>query len=339
MIFIKMTGHGKSQEMLVSDKGPWRDFKDTLEQLGCRFVTELESKSIDALIVNNFSRYSKKLAKKFKIKKHRMVYIIWEPKVVDPRRYRSTVVKNFGVIFSPSSLWIKGVNVKYFNWPQVDFNKIDLNFSNWSKRKNKSVIIAANKFSVCEGELYSLRRNLSTYTTANNSLDLFGHDWNKGFRHDMKLVCFSILKSDLKNLKWKSIKGVGKFHQNYCGSVTDKFEKIRDYKVSIVIENSSDYVSEKLFDSILCGAITVYIGPPLEIFGLSEDVAIIVPPDAMSISNTIDRLLALPAHEQQLIAQKQLKALLPYADQWEGSNVLTTLARDIFIFLNKQSGY
>jgi hypothetical protein len=331
-----MTGHGKSQDMVITGKGPWKDFKDTLENLGCRFVTELEPEKVDALIVNNFSRYSKKMANRFSIKKHRMVYIIWEPRVVDPRRYKYRVLKNFGVIFSPSPLWITGKNVQYFNWPQIDFDKTEVDFKNWENRKNKSIMVAANKYSICKGEQYGLRRNLSIHLSLTNSLDLFGHDWNKGFYHDFKLIIFSILKSKLRNLKPDSTKGIGKSHGNYLGALDDKFQKIKEYRINVVIENSSDYISEKLFDSISCGAITIYVGPELAIFGLPKDIAITVPPDITAISDTINKLLALPVHEQKIIAQKQLEALLPYANAWEGSETLTLLAAKIFDQLSKQ---
>jgi hypothetical protein len=324
-----MTGHGKSKDMLITNRGPWHDFKVTLEKFGFKFVSEADTSKIDVLIANNYSRYVRKIIKKFGIEKKHIIYIMWEPKIVDPRRFKKSVLKKFGIIFSPSSLWIDGINVKYFNWPQIDFNKMQTNFDDWDKRKNKGIIVSANKFSVHKGELYTLRRDLAQHTTLNKTLDLYGHGWNKGIIYDLKLVLSSFLKSYFRKINLNSLKGIGKYHSNYEGAVIDKFDKIQEYKINVVIENSLDYVSEKLFDSVACGAITIYVGPKLSIFGLPEKVAISLPPDTFEISNVINKILTLPENEQKQIAMNQYESLLPYTHLWEGSNSLTTLANNI----------
>lgn len=324
-----MTGHGKSDEMIVSGEGPWNDFVKTLEGLGCSIVSERQCLQIDGIISNNSSYNILKVAKEFNVNKSKMVCILWEPQIVDPRRFSPRNLQKYGTIFSPSSLWIKGPNVNYFNWPQVDIKKIDPNFSGWDKRKNKSVMIAANKYSVNSGELYSLRRSLAVFTALNKSMDLYGYGWNKGFYYDLKLVIASSLKSKIHTLKVNSITKIGKFQPAYIGPVQDKIKKLQEYRINVVIENSPDYISEKLFDSIASGAITIYVGPELQAFGLPDDIALTVKPNKIEISNMINRLIELPMDKQKKIAQKQWESLLPYADLWQGSNSLTSLARSI----------
>jgi hypothetical protein len=50
-------------------------------------------------------------------------------------------------------------------------------------------------------------------------------------------------------------------YRNYLGEPENKHLIIQKYKYSLVIENSSDYCSEKLFDAIISGSIPIYIGP------------------------------------------------------------------------------
>ena len=326
---IRMSGHGKSKEMYIAGEGPWKDFIQTLENLGCSLVTEKETSRIDAIIANNFSHNLIKVANKFNINRINRVCIIWEPRIVDPRSYSSKNLNNYGAIFCPSPLWVKGKNVKYFNWPQIDLKKINPDFSEWEGRRNRSVMIAANKYSVSKGELYSLRRNLAILTSLKNSMDLYGYGWNRGFFYDLKLVVASLVKSKLKNCKFHSISGIGKFHNEYLGSVEDKINKIQEYRINIVIENSPDYVSEKLFDSVASGAITIYVGPDLQLFGLPDGIALIAKPNKLEISKLIDQLLALPVGKQKQIAIKQWETLFPIADLWQGGNSLTSLAKTI----------
>jgi hypothetical protein len=41
-----------------------------------------------------------------------------------------------------------------------------------------------------------------------------------------------------------------------------------------VIENSPDYVSEKLFDVLVHGVVPLYVGPPLEEFGIPSSLVV-----------------------------------------------------------------
>jgi hypothetical protein len=57
-------------------------------------------------------------------------------------------------------------------------------------------------------------------------------------------------------------------------------------KYSLVIENSANYVSEKLFEAAVTGNVSIYVGPPLELFGIPK-IAIQVQPNVESICKAI----------------------------------------------------
>jgi hypothetical protein len=74
------------------------------------------------------------------------------------------------------------------------------------------------------------------------------------------------------------------------GMVDEKAEAFRLAPSSIVIENSGDYVSEKLVDAVCAGVVPIYVGPPLERFQIPSDVAVTCPPDPIKIAHTVRSL-------------------------------------------------
>jgi hypothetical protein len=55
---------------------------------------------------------------------------------------------------------------------------------------------------------------------------------------------------------------------NLLGPAVSKKVAMEEFKVAVVIENSQEYMSEKLFDALVGGCIPVYVGPNLGIFGI-----------------------------------------------------------------------
>jgi hypothetical protein len=72
------------------------------------------------------------------------------------------------------------------------------------------------------------------------------------------------------------------------GPVQDKIETLSRFRVSLVIENSNDYFSEKLLDSLFSGTIPVFVGPPIFAGFSDPKIAIQVSPNLESIRAGID---------------------------------------------------
>jgi hypothetical protein len=186
-------------------------------------------------------------------------------------------------------------------------------------------MIQGNKFSARRGELYSLRRNVLR-NLKDEEIDLFGTDWNRGLKFDFSHWAKSFSMSNFLEVDLKSILGVGRHYTNYLGRVEDKNLVLQNYRVSIVIENSADYVSEKLFHSINAGCATIYIGPSLEKYEIPRESAIVCQPDTHVIVAKIQELLELPADALQEIALNQKESLKKVAPLWENDYVLKNLA-------------
>jgi hypothetical protein len=330
---IRLIGHSKNPTMTVGTQGPWFEFKKTLEKLGNQISTEKFRAQNDCLIANTHSKEAILECKVNKTPINRRILILWEPKIVVPKIYSRRVLSKYGKIYTPSVDWSEKVNGEIFKWPQLDLRSLKQNHDNWELRKNKAVMVLANKFSASRGEQYSLRRELNLLCGEKNIMDLYGAKWNEGNLYNLMHYVGSLLRTPIANIDLSSARLLKKRFSNFKGHSENKSITLSGYAISVVIENSSDYISEKLFDSVASGAITIYVGPNLERYGLSGETAIQTKASAKEIIKVVRNLQSKSIDEQRKIAKNQYNSLLKAADKWEGNLVLTTLARDIHSYL------
>jgi hypothetical protein len=151
-----------------------------------------------------------------------------------------------------------------FPWLNSPDPRVDFELSTWSERQSRIVVLSANKFSCIRGELYSLRR---ASILSNDRVRLFGENWNQGLLRSAKTLVLEYaralcshaqigapnLNSFLAMSRLRSVK-----------PADDKFATMSDYKYSLVIENSLELRTEKLYDAIEAGTIPIYVGPKVE---------------------------------------------------------------------------
>jgi hypothetical protein len=330
---IRLIGHTNSHTMNIGADGPWCEFQRTLEESGHRISAEDFGAKNDCLIANSHSKKAILECNMNKVPINRRILVLWEPEVVLPKVYNKKVLRQYGKIYAPSVDWSEKVNGEIFKWPQLNLRLYKPNYDNWGLRKNKAVMVLANKFSASRGEQYSLRRQVNLLCRENNLMDLYGAKWNQGNSYNFIHYMGSLLRTPISNIDPMSAKLLNKSFSNFKGHSEVKFDTNSKYAISVVIENSSDYISEKLFDSVSSGAITIYIGPDLERYGLSCDSAIQTKASADEIVKVISNLQSKTVDQQRRIAEAQYNALLKAADDWEGNLVLTTLAQKIHSYL------
>jgi hypothetical protein len=102
-----------------------------------------------------------------------------------------------------------------------------------------------------------------------------------------------------------------------------------------VIENSADFVSEKLFDAVRAGCVVVYVGPNLEKYDLPKDSAIQVAPDPNLIVETVRDLQSKSESELMEMAKIQFVSLKSVSGEWINTKVLRNLAQDMLKLLEK----
>jgi hypothetical protein len=74
---------------------------------------------------------------------------------------------------------------------------------------------------------------------------------------------------------------------NYLGDSSVKLETLSNYRYSIVIENSAEFMSEKLIDCLLAGTIPVYVGPSTHPFGIPQHLIFTAEPNLESINKAL----------------------------------------------------
>jgi hypothetical protein len=324
---IRLVGHEGQHIFPFGNSGPWVAFRESFINAGHQFVEEDFGTQIDVLIANRHSEEAMNEALISGVPINRRILIIWEPKVVDQSSYKKSVLRQYGEIFAGSYLWAEELKVNYFFWPQ-NYSQV----SNYlvEARKPKIILMQANKFSARNGELYSLRRKvINELVDSGLPFDLWGPDWNKGILFDLRKWFASFSRMKFQNLSRNSLWSIGKKYNTYKGTAIDKFSKLQEYKVSIVIENSADYVSEKLFDSVFSGCLVVYVGAPLSYFKIDSRKIIQTPPEVDQITREIKKLLLLSASEAEKIVGNQIKELMRVKQSWENNSVLENLAKTI----------
>jgi hypothetical protein len=281
----------------------------------------------DAVIANAYNSKIARYLEKSEVPTSRRILVLWEPYIVETIRYRIATLSAFGACFAPSIQWAERVNAYPFKWPQDEIPRDEI-FSRWGFRKRHGVMVQGNKFSARKGELYSLRRKV-IINLGCDDLDLYGTHWNEGFRFDWLHWSMSLVNSKYREISLKSLFGIGRKYKNYKGKTSDKIKTLSEYKISVVIENSADFVSEKLFDSVRAGCVSVYVGPNLEQYGIPAGSAIQVQPNFKIIVETVRNLMKESDTKLEEVARNQRNSLIKVSPDWDNSLVLSNLASDM----------
>lgn len=317
--------------MKISD-GPWANFFDSLENRGNKIV-ELSESPKAVIFMNGHPRIMRYLDKSSSsILK---VLILWESQVTRPRDYNPLELTKYDLIFSPSPIWVQGDNVRYFNWPSVINAPKDVVLSENSN--NRVALIASNKYSFVEGEMYSLRR---LYIEKNNEIiDVFGKSWNS-----YKTVFMSIARAFVKKIQSRT---TAKFRlrnqcllldvKNYRGAADSK-AVLKNYRYSLVIENQANYVSEKLFDVLDNGCIPFYVGPDLAQFGIPRDIVYPLPPDRYDVKD-LRSIIAEEVEKLNVIRKNGIEFLRSeIAKEYNNNQVLRKLGDEISNYIESKIG-
>jgi hypothetical protein len=325
---IKIIGHDGKIFSQPSIKNPWNVFHQQFINAGHSMVESLDQ-SCDVLISNSHSKDQIKLCEKNRVLRNNRFLILWEPRQTNPQIHSKRNISKYGTVFTPSRNWVSGEQVNDFNWPQGSKAAKNEEFYVWKQRKNKSIIIASNKYSFVKGEQYSLRRAVTSDKSAGKLIDVAGHDWDLKIKSLCSKIVKSLWRSRLKDFSIESFSNLLPKLTNYIGSIESKDQISIRYRIALVVENSSDYVSEKLFDALSCENIVVYVGPELKHFGLNDQMVIRVAPNINSIFSELKNILHLNEEEQFKILERQQQEYKKIVGEWDNRAVLEKMAKDI----------
>ena len=281
-----------SAKPLIDSEMQYMELKRALNEHG---MIETSIENCDYLIFINYDKKSYKKYKKLGKNPKKLVLIRLEPVAILPKQYRKSIEQKFGLIIDPGGIIKSNLQSSFVGWPykfninpslpkvsdptleSVLNNNVKNNvfsYDNWNKRKSKLVLIAANKVSATSNSNYKLRRRIAKQMSP-QEIDVYGGLWNSSLRnrvsHRLAVGLYSIRIGYFPNL----IALYGSLFSNYRNYLEEPENKhliIQKYKYSLVIENSSDYCSEKLFDAILNGSIPIYVGPKNNQISLPENL-------------------------------------------------------------------
>ena len=165
--------------------------------------------------------------------------------------------------------------------------------------------------------------------TLQSPIILYGIGWNKSFQLEaFKVFGQYLIKSPFK-IHLSSLKHIFNKYPFYLGAPQSKQKILENYKFSIVIENHSSYISEKLYDSLNAGCITFYVGPKVEDYGLDKNLVIQLEPNVEEILSIMEKTMNFNFEELKLIHERQEKLMLTQFENWQNGKVLTLLALKI----------
>lgn len=152
----------------------------------------------------------------------------------------------------------------------------------FEEQRKMCVMVAGNKRSRRDSELYSERLNVIRWFEANHpsDFDLYGFGWDERLFTGPRPVRLLNRIRIIRRL-------TAPHFPSFRGAVADKLATLREYKFAICYENVRDvpgYVTEKIFDCFFAGCVPVYWG--------ANNVADHIPPDCF-----IDRR-AFNTHEE-----------------------------------------
>jgi hypothetical protein len=327
---IRVFGQSGENTFPFGEQGPWFLFKKTILDLGHTIVEGDLSQPSDAVIANTHNKRIEKYIIESGIPINKRILVQWEPNIVDNQIHKPKTISFYGHVYAASQLWKANPNISSFYWPQDYFEPMK-NFDNWNNRKAKAVIIQGNKFSARNGELYSLRRKV--ISSNSDQIDLYGTDWNRGYLFDILQWIRSASKSTPSQIKLNTLSLMGNKYANYFGSIKEKDKVLSKYKIAVVIENSADFVSEKLFDAARNGCIPIYCGPRLNEFGINNVIE--VEKSAEKINGKIEHILHLSDNQKYELAMSTNIELSQVSRIWDNRKILTKLATNIISCLEK----
>ena len=242
--------------------------------------------------------------------------IINEPKVVVPEHGQQSRLDEFDRILKIGRV----DSLPVLNWPQT-WRELTPR----GERLNSVVIVNADKWSFIEGQLYWLRAAAARHIVP---LDIFGHGWNRSVWIRMAHRAFEMIRTlhlgHLPNVT--GIRYVLSKPKSFMGQMNDKIAEMSKYKVALVIENSQELITEKLFDAWFAGCIPVYVGPQLAPFGIPESLVVRAEPNLLSVRSSA--ALALQMDHTSYIEKLREFLEAPHALEWNAPKALEKILRE-----------
>ena len=272
---IYLAGHNSTVPLIKNTEIGYRYFLENAGFQICKTVDQAEA------IV--FIEFDEKIASEAPANLP-MILIRNEPEIVWPKNFRSRQLQKVKHIIDVGRT--NDSKKEFVPWPQ-NWDQAEEEILSFDRKMERIAIINGNRLSFIKGEQYSLRRKCIFGIP---DLDLFGTSWDINlFRKIYFFIAEFYISLKNKYLpNFSNAKFWFRKPKNYICAPDSKFQTLNRYRYSLVIENSIDYMSEKLFDAFLARTIPIYVGPKIEYFEIPKDLVVQVEPNLKSIKEGIE---------------------------------------------------
>jgi hypothetical protein len=214
----------------------------------------------ELIICVDVDRSALKLVRSMRRRSITTVLVASEPGVVVPLNCQPKVLKEFDKVLQIG----RPGQLPLLPWPQHPFE----NLANAHTRDSgRAILIQSRKYSFVKGQLYSLRVRLAS---SDKRVFVVGRGWAETWYRTLGRLMIELgraLRAGVA-VDWQTCISGFKTPLNLLGPAESKNAAMQEFKVAVVIENSQEYMSEKLFDALVGGCIPVYVGPNLGTFGI-----------------------------------------------------------------------
>ena len=312
-----MCGHNALVHILVvpprgvtfSGSSQWMALINGLQDAGHHAsVLDDDTQQADALVVLNHRSGVAQLQSKLGVPVSNTTLVALEPRVTAPTMFHPRSLRLYGQRFAASTMWAQQINARPFLWPQ------DLQQPIVKEQTSsfEATLINADKRSAVHGSLYGLRRSvIRALDESSTPLAVFGPGWGETPGERLQQAAKAVMKAARAQIVPKLTEAMSDLSlrpAHWMGTVHSKDEAFAVAPASILIENSSDYVSEKLVDAVCAGVAPLYVGPPLGKFGLPSEIAIECEPRVEHIVTALRQLTAARRAEVISAGRQWLKS-------------------------------
>ena len=282
----------------------------------------------DALVLIEMDIKLLQYAHKSAVRRLPIIFVRSEPIVVWPAGYNSKALSMTSKMIDVGLNG--GVTKSEFPWPQ-DWNQ-NLEFREVVPTRSESVVlINGNKLSFIKGEMYSFRRKCIFNLP---DLDVYGIGWNFSFPRKLLILVAEIKLAIINGMRprFSNSRGWLKQPKNWKGAPKSKLDTLSQYKYSLIIENSMDYMTEKLFDAFFARCIPLYVGPSVDSFDIPANLVVQVDPTLNSIKQGIEIAKAMDYEQWRTSVDAWLMTDL-VSNKWSATNVYDAIASEVANFI------
>lgn len=260
------------------------------------------------------------------------VLFISEPRVVWPVPYIPFVRRLFDLKILRGRMPVSEetkpdfISTDFHSWVRFPEGRVILPKR---ERVDRIALVNAHKFSFVKGQLYSLRRECGEQI---DKLDLYGKDWtlppSRRFSSALKAFVLAVATMQPLSVRQKPmmLRGVP---SSYKGALEDKRGTLATYKLCLVIENSQEILTEKIWDAWFSGCIPIFVGPDLRAWGVPDNLYVRAEPDISSVQRAIEHARDHINHGEFINVLESWLNSRTCRDQWTYEFLVEKLYSDI----------